>query len=250
MICRLPGNILHTIARETLIASRDSDKSWFAQIRDLCYTYGLPNPLILLDQPPTKDTFKQLLKTNVADFWQSKFREKARPLQLSSLRYFKPAYMSLLRPHPLLATSAHSYDVNKMVVQLRMLSGRYRVGTLLRHFSPGNSGICELCGTELEDLVHLLVPRCPALQDRGILLLEYARSILQQSPICLSIFESVLHSNDDTKVQFLLDCSVIPTVIRASQDDNSILTLLFKVTRTWCYSMHRTRLKLLGRWNP
>ena len=85
MICRLPGNILHTIARETLIASRDSDKSWFARIRDLCYTYGLPNPLILLDQPPTKDTFKQLLKTNVADFWQSKFREKARPLQVSSL---------------------------------------------------------------------------------------------------------------------------------------------------------------------
>ena len=110
--------------------------------------------------------------------------------------------------------------------------------------------MCELCDTELEDLVHLLTPRCPALQDRRDLLLEYARSILQQSPICLTIFENVLLSNDDTQVQFLLDCSVMPAVIRASQDDQSILPLLFKVTRTWCYSMHRTRLKLLGRWNP
>ena len=61
-----------------------------------------------------------------------------------------------------------------MTVQLRMLGGRYRVGTLLKHFSPGYSGVCELCGTEVEDLVHLLLPRCP-------LLVEYAYTILGQT---------------------------------------------------------------------
>ena len=65
--------------------------------------------------------------------------------------------MSVLRPHPILTTSGHAYDTNKMIVQLRMLSGRYRVGSLLRHFSAEHSGLCELCGREAEDIVHLVV---------------------------------------------------------------------------------------------
>ena len=78
--------------------------------------------------------------------------------ELTSLKYFKPEFMSILRPHPMLSTAGHAYDVNKMIVQLRMLSGRYRVGTLLKHFSPANSGLCELCNQEVEDLPHLLLP--------------------------------------------------------------------------------------------
>ena len=76
----------------------------------------------------------------------------------------------------LLTTTAHSYDINKMIVQLRMLSGRYRVGSLQRHFSHEHSGFCELCGLEVEDIIHLLVPRCPFLQERKVLLIEYAAS--------------------------------------------------------------------------
>ena len=81
-------------------------------------------------------------------------------------------FMSILRPHPMLSTAGHAYDVNKMVVQLRMLSGRYRVGTLLKHFSPENSGLCELCNQEVEDLPHLLLPRCPLLQERKNILMK------------------------------------------------------------------------------
>ena len=169
--------------------------------------------------------------------------------EMSSLKYFKPQFMSLLRPHPILSTAAHSYDTNKMIVQLRMLSGRYRVGSLLKHFSPSNTGICELCGTEEEDLQHMLI-RCPNLQDRRRLLIEYSRSVLLQSPTCTLILEDILSSSSqDTQVQFLLDCSALPDVIRAAQHDNTVLPLLFKISRTWCYSMHRTRLKLLNRWS-
>ena len=251
MICRLPGNILNTIAKHILHSCTDNDKSWFAQIRSLCYTYSLPHPLILLENPPTKVEFKSALKKNIAEFWQNKLRNKVRneESEMSSLKYFQPQFMSLLRPHPLLSTAAHSYDTNKMIVQLRMLSGRYRVGSLLKHFSPSNTGICELCATEEEDLAHILIPRCPHLQDRRLLLVEYSRSVLHQSPTCTKILEDMLScSNQDTLVQFLLDCSALPDVIRAAQLDNTVLPLLFKISRTWCYSMHRTRLKLLGRW--
>ena len=49
--------------------------------------------------------------------------------------------------------------------------------------------------------------------------------------------------------QFLIDCSVIPEVISLTQLlGTDALYNLFKVTRTWCYSLHRDRLKILGRW--
>ena len=130
-VTRLPDNILHRIARESLLTAGDSDSSWFSQVRRLCYQYNLPHPLTLLNQPPTKDSFKHLVKSNIAQYWQNKHRSaihRGEQNELTSLKYFKPEYMSVTRPHPILSTTANSYDVNKMCVQLRMLSGRYRVG--------------------------------------------------------------------------------------------------------------------------
>ena len=246
MICRLPENILHRIAQEALILSDDKDKSWFGQIRSICYMYGLPNPLSLLNVPPPKEDFRKILKLKIADFWQSKLRSEAR--KLKSLKYFHPDFMSITNPHPILTTAGTAYEVNKMITQLRMLSGRYRVGALLRHFSPANSGICELCQSEIEDLPHLLVPRCQKLKNRKEALLEYSFSVLSKSAVAMNIFNDLMLSNEHMQVQFLLDCSVFPQVIHASQKDSKLLSILFKVTRTWCYSMHRTRLKMLNRW--
>ena len=89
---------------------------------------------------------------------------------------------------------------------------------------------------------------CALLQERKNILMEYSKNALQQSTACASIFDEVVSGNDDTKVQFMLDCSVLPSVISAAQKDDNIHALLYRVTRTWCYSLHRTRLKLLGRW--
>ena len=77
---------------------------------------------------------------------------------------------------------------------------------------------------------------------------EYSYSVLSKSSEALFIFNKLMSSNEHNQVQFLLDCSVLPEVIHASQKDSKILSLLFKVTRTWCYSMHRARLKMLDRW--
>ena len=72
-----------------------------------------------------------------------------------------------------------------MTIQLRMLSDRYRVGALLRHFNTEHSGLCELCGLEVEDIVHPLVPRYPKLQERHALLIDYTERVLRKSQICL-----------------------------------------------------------------
>ena len=249
MICRLPGNILHEIAVQLLTSSRQSSKSWFAEIRSLCYTYNLPHPLLLLQQPPSKEQFRIQLRSNITDYWQSKLRAHSATLQENSLKYFKPQYMSLSQPHPMWASATTSYQVNKCVVVARMLSGRFRCGSLLQHFSPACSGICELCDQELEDLPHILLPRCPHLQQRRPDLLLFARDTLSQSAVASNIFDRIFATKDEyTTVQFLLDPSAVPEIIAANQNDPTVLPLLFRVSTTWCYSLNRTRLKLLGRW--
>ena len=247
MICRLPGNILHTIAHNILTLAKQTEKSWFSQVRSLCYVYNLPHPLRLLREPPPKEQYKRLVKNNIADYWQSKLR--AHSATLSSLKFFKPQFMSLQRPHPMWSSAATSYHVNKCVVTARMLSGRYRCGSLLRHFSPACSGLCELCGEEQEDLAHILLPRCSLLQERKEFLVQFARDRLAIFPSAITIFERRLLSPEtDNFLQFLLDPSAVPEMIIATQSQPEILSSVFRVTTTWCYAMHRTRLKLLGKW--
>ena len=71
-----------------------------------------------------------------------------------------------------------------------------------------------------------------------------------ENPIVAEILFKYTNPNNPLFFQFLLDSSVIPEVINAVQlHGEQVLYLIFKVSRTWCYSLHRKRLKLLGRWN-
>ena len=57
-----------------------------------------------------------------------------------------------------------------------------------------------------------------------------------------------MNSEDDQlKVQFFLDPTVIPAVIAATQTEPEIIPLILSATTTWCYSLNRERIKLLGK---
>ena len=155
--------------------------------------------------------------------------------------------MSLSKPHPMYTYAVTAYQANKCVSVARLLSGRFRLGSLVRHFYPDKvSGICELCNLELEDIPHLIIPKCPKLADRTQLLLKYAKDSLANCSTAAAIFDNIIHGEDDElKVQFMLDPSVIPEIILAAQENKNLLGKLFKVSTTWCYSLVRTRRKLL-----
>ena len=111
----------------------------------------------------------------------------------------------------------------------------------------------KFCHNECEDLPHLPVPRCSQLLGHARILIQYMRNLLKSSDQCLRILEKIImDSKDDQElwVQFVLDCSVLRIVIAAAQKDSALLGYLFSATRTYVYSLHKTRLKLLGRWCP
>ena len=146
------------------------------------------------------------------------------------------------------AHASTAYQANKCVTVARLLSGRFRSGSLLRHFYPDKiSGVCELCELEVEDVPHIILPKCPRLQVKSTKLLEYAQESFATCAAAAKLFNDIflVGKDDYLKVQFMIDPSVIPQVISAVQADSDLLNKLFKVTTTWCYTLVRTRRQLL-----
>ena len=160
--------------------------------------------------------------------------------------FFKPEYHSLVSPHPILWTPrANPHEVCKAVVQLKMLSGRYRIAALTKHWGTNRTGCCPAPGcSESETLPHLLLD-CPHYNQSRAKLRRLWKS--SSNSTLLTLLLEILDSSPTTQVQFILDASVNPKVILLVQTHGQdILLPLFHLTRTWCYTLHRERRKLLG----
>ena len=247
MVCRLQSDPLNVLANQVLLTS--SPSSWFTQVRNLMLKYHLPHPLLLLDSPPTKEAFKALVKSKVVDYWEQKLRSEA--AFLPSLIYFHPEYMSLTSPHRLWTTAgSNSYEVAKARIQLLFLSSQYPCAKYTRHWSADNpNGICSFSSCSTLNLVespeHVLL-QCPAYTtSREKMILMCLRS---REPGVHQILTGFLMSNSAKIMQFLLDCSAIPEVIHLGQFlGEDIYKDLFYLSRTWCFTMHKERMKCLCR---
>ena len=115
-------------------------------------------------------------------------------------------------------------------------------------------GVCLLSPSHqdvLEDVPHILRD-CDALHETRLKLLSYTKEYCHDIATYLSdLILSLTDVSSPTFCQFLLDCSVLPKVIRATQqyDAATIHHHTFTISRTWVYSLHKKRMMLLGRWN-
>ena len=249
MITRLKNdNVLRKHALNIFSYNTFSKKSWFHQVRVLCLKYGLPHPLTLLTSPPTKEQFKSLVKKKVIDYWEKNLRDEASNLE--SLLYFHPKFMSLTTPHPLWTTAGASPSkVSMATCQAIMLSGRYRTQKLCSKWdnSPDYCRLSPTCQAP-EDINHI-IQHCQALNNTRDRLMVFTRKYCEDKHTIQEIVQTHCAPDKTSFCQFLLDCSVLPDVIVAKQKDGPvILHHLFELTRIWCFSLHRDRLKLLNRW--
>ena len=159
--------------------------------------------------------------------------------------------MSLQKSHPLWQTcGSNPFEVNKAVIQARMLSGRYQTDQLARHWSSNSQGICPLpscTGKSVGSLEHILL-FCPALQSARNRMFLLAFEVSQESELLHTVIQWVVcHTNKSILMQFLMDCSSLPIVVKAAQQcSNDLVSRLFHVSRNWCYSIHRARMNILG----
>ena len=79
MVARLGrGNILNQHGRHILL-SNSPGKSWFTNLCSICQEYGLPDPLLILQTPPSNESWKKLTKSKVIDFWEARYRPPSNP---------------------------------------------------------------------------------------------------------------------------------------------------------------------------
>ena len=232
-----------------MLLSNSPGKSWFTQIRSICQEYGLQDPLINLQSPSSKDSWKSLTKSKVIDVWERKLRGQVE--YLPSLKYFHPAFMSLSAPHPMWASARSPFEVRKAVVVARMMSGRYRTDQLTRHWSKTNkSGLCLLpgcSGGEAGTLEHILL-YCPALASARNGVIRLWSNFMVPRNYLFPIISSLTLS-EATHMQLLMDPSCIPSVISANRINPDILPSCFYLSGTWAYTFHLRRSKLMKLWN-
>ena len=252
MICRLPGSILWNLAKSTLTCSKPSTRSWFLQVKDLCLQYGLPHPLSLLDNPPPKEPYKKIVKTKVTEYWTLQLRSEAS--SLDSLKYLNTSFLSLQFPHPLWSScGANPFEVSKAVVQARMLSGRYRSDHLARHWTSNKMGHCQLpqcIGKNAPGTLEHILVSCPSLSECRQKMSALWTTLCQENQTCARILNIVASTkSEEALTQFLLDCSTVTCVIETvNLFGTDVLFPLFHLTRTWCFTIHRNRMNLLGLW--
>ena len=157
--------------------------------------------------------------------------------------------MSLTSPHPLWTTcQSNSFELSKAVTQAKFLSGRYRTDMLLRHFDKSLTGFCSLCEDNVDGSLEHLLLLCSSLlqcRDQQLKMLRNSDYSIKAKEIILDTYKKSVPEF----IQLLLDCSVMPEVIDATQNGyTELLSEIFKFTRTWCYNIHMKRMKMLGRW--
>ena len=59
-----------------LVLDKNLSWLWFETVRLLSQQYGLPDPLLILQSPPTHYYWKKLTKLMVFDWWPTKFRSE------------------------------------------------------------------------------------------------------------------------------------------------------------------------------
>ena len=252
MICHLPENILFKIAEASLLTAAPSHRSWFTMLRNLCSQYGLPHPLQLLHSPMPPKTFKSLSRSKVHDYWHVALSHTCNTLP--SLQLLRPEFISLQKCHPIWSSlDGNPYQTKAAVIQALFLTGRYRNERLCRFWTTNRMGFCllEPCQTLkiIDSNTHVL-PDCEALSDDRRRLLAFTLRYTKDKPVIYDLCSTYLFENSDQEilVQFLTDCSILPEVVKARQLYGiDILSHLFRITRTWCRSLHTACMRKLDR---
>ena len=246
---RGPDCILNKIGRAALQGGSGS-QSWFNQARHITQKYGLPDPLLVLQQPTTKGRWKSTCRSKVLDCWESQYRGEA--VHLDSLLHFKSNYFSLSKPPRILATAQSPYEVSRALTAVRMMSGRYVSDHRTRHWDGANpEGLCRLCPPSQGqpapqgDLAHQLL-LCQGLQEARHRAVQLWAAHMADRPHLLPVVSYYSLGTREDSLSFLLNPSSCPLVIGAAQQHGpSVYDDCHFMARVWCHSIHSLRIKLL-----
>ena len=159
--------------------------------------------------------------------------------------------MTLSNPHPIWLHVGSLFEVGKVVVVERILSGRYMTDRLARHWSHDNpDGLCRLPGCFNQEgcLKHILL-HCPALAETRAKMISFWSAFLVSRPLPFPIIHQFTMKDHHLLPQFLLDPTCLPLVISTNMKYPRTVPDCLFLTRTWCYAVHLARSKMFRAMN-
>ena len=221
------------------LAIKDTrSRSWFVQVSNDLSKYGLPDAHEILNQPPSKSSWKDQVTTAVNEFWYQKLREDAR--LKSSLKYINWEHTKSLDPHHVWSTTnLNVKDVQRAAVKVRLMTGTYSLQEKKSKYYPGTDASCPLCRQAPETLRHFLL----ACEDLQWVREHHMQRIQEAVVSCYSeaVWDALVW-NQQLMVQLILDCTV--DGILPTPPDSLQLVVIESAARRYCYALHWLRKKL------
>jgi hypothetical protein len=125
-IARDKDSKLARIAERQLVMKDLNSKSWYVEIVELMYKYGLPSPHDILANPPSKGAWKTIVTKAINYYWGAKL--KSRAVNMTSLKYLTTNNIqhSNLETHPIWTnTNLSLRDIQRACYQIKMATGTY-----------------------------------------------------------------------------------------------------------------------------
>ena len=202
-------------------------------------TYGLDDPLELLQHPWRADRWRQHCKKVITEYWVKVLHESCQ--SYTSVDLFDVSRLLLDAPHPIwVAAGRDSYSTSQAVYQLWLLLGVYNTQERLAKMKKVKSADCVLCpevggSPMIEDRVHFLLS-CPALAETRE---NFMSQLVDLSPVVVNYRDVT-----STFLLSLLDplSPMVPQELRSSWSSD---VEIYKWSRKFCYAMHKKRTKLI-----
>ena len=219
----------------------EKSTTWSYHVCLIAKKYGLPDPLLLMEQAVwPKEMWKTLVTTKVIVYHETQLREKA--ASNYKLEYFNVQLLSLnCHPYPAVLNIQDTREIPKMKAHLKFLTGdidSYHNMYIDRGVDPS----CRLCSAPCEHTQHILTECSSTAEIRERLYPELVNLVSDIQPSCGLLNRSSNH----LLTQFIIDPSSmnLPNTHRISSQ-HPRLNELFRISRDWCFSINTCRTKLL-----
>ena len=138
------------VLNRQLSVNFDNKDSFFYRILKVLELYNLPSIPALIQQPPEKDKWKDMVSESVAEHWRESLVRDARCK--TTLRFVAYENISIGEAHPVWSSTDNSIiDVRKAIVKARILSGTCLLQSNLHRFSQYREDpMCKLCKQQEE----------------------------------------------------------------------------------------------------
>ncbi|CAC5362323.1 unnamed protein product [Mytilus coruscus] len=224
-------------SKKAINRKNEESNSWFIAIKRVLFKYDLHSPIILLNDPPTKYSWKKSVRSAIDRYWKNILIQKS--CTYKSLKYLGTLNISPGKCHTLLFignTSDPTREAVRISVKLKVITDTYILQSHRSRYNLNETPICKLCDIDTEDRTHFLL-KCKILQC-------IRERYLNQINEIISDFLNFRMRDipTDDQIQIILDCTMllfgIPVITNYSKRIEDI-------SRQLIYALHVARYRTL-----